>query len=343
MRYRVLIPDRLPPPADIESEVFGPGSEVILCQAESADQVSDEVWKACDAVLAWDLCDYDRQLLASMKNCKIIVRVGAGFDNVDVQAASELGITVCNVPDYGTNDVADHTMALMLSLMRGVPALARSALDGAWNWSGARALRRITGSHLGVIGLGRIGTAVALRAKGFGLHVGFYDPYVPRGIEKSLSLIRHDSLDELAATSDIVTIHAPLTEETKGMINHTFLDSCSKEIILVNTARGPIVHANALYDALKQGRVRAAGLDVLSSEPPDRSHPLIAAWSAREPWIVDRLVITPHVAFYNTESYREMRYKAATEALRVLRGDTPHNQVVDRFRKQSTMERQEIL
>lgn len=323
----ILIPDRLEPPADVEQAVFGPAARILTPGARHEAEIADEVWASADAVLAWHDLRFTADLLAKLRRCKVIVRIGVGYDNVDLEAAGRLGIAVCNVPDYGTADVADHAMALLLALARGVCAFSEQvrAADDNWHWQAAGPLRRLAGSTLGIIGLGRIGTAVALRAKAFGMRVAFYDPYLPDGQDKALGVERCDELDELLAQADAVTIHTPLTDETRGMADAAFFATLKPGALFVNTARGPIVDLDALAGALRAGRLRGAGLDVLPQEPPDPAHPLIRAWRARELWVAHRLIITPHGAFYNEESYREMREKAAQEAKRVLDGRPARN------------------
>jgi lactate dehydrogenase-like 2-hydroxyacid dehydrogenase len=322
MKHLVIIPDRLKSNADIEKKVLD-NSEIELFGAVESKQIPDSIWEKCNAVLAWHEIQYDRELLSKMKNCKVIVRVGVGYDNVDLKAAEDFGIMVCNVPDYGTDDVADHAMALMLSLCRGLFIYNDSAKNNIWKWESGNELRRIKGSTLGIIGLGRIGTAVALRAKSFGLNVRFYDPYKPYGYEKTFSIERDESLFDLAKNSNIISIHTPLTDGTKMMINKGFFDSCNRNTIFINTARGQIVNLDDLYEAMIDDRVLFTGMDVLPIEPPDQNHPLIKEWLTNNGVLKNRIIITPHSAFYNQESYIEMRRKAAEEAKRVLNNQKP--------------------
>jgi phosphoglycerate dehydrogenase-like enzyme len=323
----VLIPDRLSPPPDVEQEVLGDGVEVVVCSARNAAEISDDTWARADAVLAWHDLRFTPHVLSKLKRCRVLVRVGVGVDNVDLRAAGERGIIVCNVPDYATADVADHAMALMLALSRGLLAFSEQVRGAPahWRWETAGALRRLAGSTLGIIGLGRIGTATALRAKAFDFRVAFYDPYVPDGFDRALGLTRCDELADLLAQADLLSIHTPLTPQTEGMAGVEFFARLRPGAIFVNTARGAIVNLDALTEALRSGRLRAAGLDVLPQEPPDPHHPLIRAWRDREPWVAHRLILTPHAAFYCHESYREMRAKAALEARRVLAGQEPRN------------------
>jgi lactate dehydrogenase-like 2-hydroxyacid dehydrogenase len=237
-------------------------------------------------------------------------------------------IIVCNVPDYGTNDVADHSFALLLSLVRGVDIYNHQLKRNMqWEWTTAGELHRLTDLTFGIIGLGRIGTASALRAKSFGMNVVYYDPYVPDGKDKALQITRVHFLNELLEKADIISLHTALTDETKYMVNKDFFKYTKKNSILINTSRGQIIDLDALYNALLGNVLQAAGLDVLPKEPPDSTHSLIQAWRAEEDWLAGRLLITPHAAFYNHESFIEMRTKAAEEALRILEGGQPKNQV----------------
>jgi len=323
----VLIPDRLQPPADVETTVFGEDAIIHTPEATTSDQISDSLWSKADIILAWHDLYFDRELLSKLTSCEILVRVGVGFDNVNIEAADDLGIPVCNVPDYGTNDVADHTLSLMLSLWRGLPHYndrIRRSNDG-WKWETDISMRRLTDARLAIIGLGRIGTAVARRAKAFGMDVVAYDPYVPDGYEKSLNIYRERELEFTIENADIVTFHTPLTHETEQMADSTFFDHLRDDAVLVNTARGKIVDLDALYNELKSRGVRAAGLDVLEKEPPDPEHPLIEAWRQQSPWIRGRLVLTPHSAFYCDEAITEMRTKAALTAREYLENGTLRN------------------
>lgn len=337
----ILIPDRLRPPADIEQEVFGPNVSIHTPCALHTSEIKDKLWADTDAILAWHELQFTTDVIEKLEHCRVIVRIGVGFDNVDLKSAGRRGIYVCNVPDYGTNDVADHAMALILTLSRGVYEFSEQVRksNNNWHWDAAGSLRRLWGSTLGIIGLGRIGTATALRAKSFGMRVLFYDPYILDGQDKALGVIRRYDLQDLLSEADVVSFHTPLTSETQSMANAKFFSILKQGAILVNTARGAIVDFDALTEALRSGRLRAAGLDVLPQEPPDPNHPLIKAWYAREPWIAYRLIITPHAAFYCQEAYWEMRMKAALEAKRVLNGKPPRNCVNHEWLKTNKVER----
>ncbi len=274
---------------------------------------------------------YDAGLMQQLKRCKLIIRMGVGFDNVAIRAAGELGIAVCNVPDYCTTDVADHAVALILAFTRGILALSASVQANEWRWDQVSTLRRLAGSTLGIIGLGRIGTAVAMRAKGLEMKVLFYDPYLREGIDKSLGIGRCYDVKELLPRSDVVSMHVPLTDETRDMANENFFRAMRPGSLFINTARGKIFVSSALHGALKSGHLSAAGLDVWPVEPPPENDPLIKAWRAGEPWIRDRFTLTPHAAFFCKDSWEELRTKAALEVKRVLQGEKPRACVNDEW------------
>jgi D-3-phosphoglycerate dehydrogenase/C-terminal binding protein len=253
---------------------------------------------------------------------KALVRSGVGFDALDLEGWGRHGVAVFNVPDYGTSEVADHAIALMLALARGTATYHDSLrTDPAAGWSppAAPAVRRLRDSVFGIVGLGRIGLAAATRARGFGMQIAFYDPYLPSGMEIAVGARRCRSIDELMGIADVLSLHAPASDETRGLIGTRTLGAAKRGLILVNTARGSLVDLDALYDALKDGSVAAAGLDVLPKEPADPEHRLIAAWRNREPWLDGRLTLSPHAAFYSPASLKDMRTKSIETVLRCLK------------------------
>lgn len=306
-------------PGDREIEIASMGE---LGKAEFCDaftEVTDDQWASCDAlVCAPDVPAEYREKLA---RCRIFVTPKVGFDNIDLAAWGALGIPVCNVPDYGTQEVADHAMALALSLMKGITFHTRELKQdprGKWRPALNPYGKRLSVSTFGVVGLGRIGTAATLRAKAFGMDCVVYDPYITNGSELALGVRRVHSLTDLFSQCDVVSIHAPLSGETNKLINREVLAASKPGLILINTARGPIVDLDALYEAMKADQVQAAGLDVLPEEPADPEHPLIRAWADNEDWIDHRLLITPHSAFFTPESVYDMRYKGGEVALTYL-------------------------
>lgn len=296
---------------DIEREVAGPNVTFDILRPNGGG-ISIEAVSSADAILnCRSRHGLPASLVAQMGRTRIVVQAGVGFNHIDIEACAKRGIPVCNTPDYGTREVADHTVALALSLLRGVTAYndRLRARDDSWSTQSLPLppIRRIAGQVLGVVGLGRIGTAVANRAKAFEMQVIFHDPFVAPGQELALNLQRATTLQELLAQADILTLHCPLTARTENLIDDAAVAAMKPGAILINTARGRIVDLDAVEAGLRSGRLCAAGLDVLPTEPVDRGHSLIAAWLAREAWLEGRLILSPHAAFYTPESLADMR------------------------------------
>ena len=255
------------------------------------------------------------EVLDALPRCRLVVRYGVGVDNVDVEAAAARGVWVANVPDYGRDEVADHTLALALSVLRGVVALDRSVHEGSWDLEPVRPLRRLSRLTWGVVGCGAIGTAVAGRAAGLGMRVLGYDV---AGV-RSDPPIERVPLEELLSRSDLVSLHAALTRDSHHLIDADALARMRPAAWLVNTARGGLVDSAALLAALDAGALAGAALDVLETEPPDD-----LGWRlARHP----RVVATPHAAWYSEEAFHTLKTEVAREALRVLEGDRPRSPV----------------
>ncbi|SFE97642.1 C-terminal binding protein [Alteribacillus iranensis] len=256
-----------------------------------------------------------------------MVRFGVGYENFDLQYAKEKGIYVCNNPDYGTDEVSDTAITMIMNIARGVTRYdyrARSYRD-TWQANVNPAIKRNSSTVVGFVGAGRIGGSTILKANAMNFQTVFFDPYKERGHEKLLSSSRVESLDELLAMSDIVSIHSPLTEETTGMVDEEFISKMKEGASLVNTGRGKILkHTDVIYDALHSGHLANAALDVMPDEPP-KDDKLIKAWGNREEWLDGRLLINPHTAFYSEQSFLELRQKAARTALMIAQGKRPHN------------------
>lgn len=261
-------------------------------------------------------------LVEGMSQVKIIVQAGVGTNHIDIAACSAKGIPVCNVPDYGTREIADHAIAMLLNLRRGIAAYDERIRSNATGWSpfslSVAPIKRLGGQKFGIVGLGCIGTAVALRAKAFGLDVGFFDPFAPPGTDLSLGISRFELIDDLWASSDAVSLHCPLTDATRNLVNHDTIGQMKFGAVLINTSRGEVVNLDALETGMRNGTIGGAGLDVISTEPPDRFHPLIKAWIDREEWLEGRLFITPHAAFYAPESVLDLRRLAIKTTLDFL-------------------------
>ena len=308
--YKIGITDYVKPPYTIEQNAFNKEVEFIQLQLDQKD--INPIIEECDALLVWN-AKIDKNIIKRLKNCKIIVRYGVGFDAVDINELNQVLIPLCNTPDYGTEEVADTTLALIMSLHRSVyqyDSIAKNN-DYSWTKNSYRPIRRSNQTTVGIIGIGRIGTAVINRLKNFGFTIIGYDPYQPSGHEKAIGYQRINNLEELLNKSDIVSIHTPSTGETKEMVDINFFKSMRKGSIFINTARGNILKdLDCLYEALKNDYINSVGLDVLPQEPP-RKHPLIEDWKEGKDWIKGRLIINPHSSYYSLDSWEEMRYKAA--------------------------------
>lgn len=329
-QFKVLVPDVQFPDLDIERGVTGHAVAYQIFHETQADRIPDEEWRSCDAVLVWHRMKIDAAVVAKLDKCKMIVRVGVGFDNVDVAACSRRGIPVSNVPNYGTTEVADHALALLLSLVRGIDgyqARLRLNLQEGFVAENAPVVRRIRGRTFGAVGMGRIGTAIARRAQAFDMRVIFFDPYLSEGSDLALGYERVRSLPELLQRSDIVSLHTPLNAETRSMINANAFEYMKENAILINIARGGLVDLDALHDALRANKLAAAGLDVLPQEPPSATSPLLAAWQESESWLDGRLAITPHAAFYSEAGYIDMRTFSAETLKAWLLDNTLRNNV----------------
>ena len=303
-----------PDEAELERAHY-PGVEFILQRtpAGSLAPVTPAALAEADAVINYSATPLVGAKPAEFAKAKVAVRAGVGFDNLDLAGWGARNVPVCNVPDYGTTEVADHAIALMLALTRGTSAYGPSLIEGgpkSWHFSNGPLVRRHRGATFGVIGLGRIGLAAARRAAAFDMRVVFYDPHLESGVDLSTGYERVHSLEELMRRCDVVTVHAPLSPETKGMLGQSAFAAAKPGLIVINTARGPIIDLDALEAALRDGKIAGAGIDVLPNEPSDMDHPLFAAWRRREDWIAERLVVTPHAAFYSPASMVDLRLKS---------------------------------
>jgi C-terminal binding protein len=314
-RPLVVVTDHLAE-AGVERAVLDPVADLLLLQTYDEADVAARAADA-DVLLVFHDIKLTERSIATLTKCRGIVRCGVGFDNVDLKAAGSRGIVVCNVPDYGTEEVADHALLLLLALARRLLPAEQSVRAGRWDPTTVFGAPRLRGRTLGLIGCGRIGTAMALRAKALGMRVVFYDPFKPDGLEKSLGVERCWRLEDLLTQSQFLSLHCPLTAETRHILNAETLARLPAGAYVINTARGPCIDVPALVDAVDSGHVAYAGLDVVEREPLDderlRRHP--------------RVLLTPHTAFYSVEAFAEMRTKGAEEALRLLRGEPVRNLV----------------
>ncbi|MDJ0957967.1 MAG: C-terminal binding protein [Arenicellales bacterium] len=294
------------------------------------DHVSLDPDEDVEVVLVWRY-RIDDAFLDRFPNLKGVVRYGVGTENVDFEAVSKRGIVFCNTPDYGVDEVALTAISFVLYFDRAIETYnwkCKGFQDGSWQQNTETRLQRAKQSLVGCLGAGRIGSLFLLKARALGFKTVFYDPYKPSGHEKVLGADRTDSLDELLKCSDYVSIHVSLTEETKGMVNAAFVDKMKTGSYLINTARGTVLNGlDFLVDPLKSKQLGGIALDVLPHEPPQNGQ-LIDAWRREEIWTRGRVLINPHTAFYSQQAFKEMRTKAAKNAVRILRGQQPLNQLI---------------
>ena len=318
-RFNVVITDVMTDALDPEKSVLSGLADVTSIGAVSEADLAGVVEDA-DAIMMYHSITMSRATIERLTRCRLIVRCGVGFDNVDHAFARCRGIPVSNVPDYGTEEVADSAIGLMLSLTRGINMLNSGLRAGLlpWDHSGVAPLRRLRARQLGIVGLGRIGTATAVRAKALGVKVAFYDPYKQDGYDKALGLHRFSTLEEMLGESYAVSMHCPLNSDTRHMINARTLEFLPPGSYLINTARGLVVDTAAIPDAIRSGRLAGAAIDVLEKEPPPADDPLIAAWRDPAHPAHHRVIVNSHSAFYSEEGLMEMRMKGAEACRRAL-------------------------
>jgi D-3-phosphoglycerate dehydrogenase / 2-oxoglutarate reductase len=280
-------------------------SETHSPEAQAAMQSADAVMVTIQPVRA--------DLIGTLERCKLICRVGTGLDSIDLDAAAQQGIWVTYVPDYSIDEVSTHAISLLLAQARGIPQLIASTRAGKWDNTSAGIVYRLNEQTLGLLGCGRIGQAVAKKGKGLGLRVIAHDPYMDEQTLRSVGVEPVD-FDTLLAESDFITLHSPLTEANRHIINAASLAKMKPTAYLINTARGPLIDEDALLQAVRAGQIAGAALDVLTVEPPSPDNPLL-----HEPHIF----VTPHTAWYSEAAKVDVRVRGAEEVVRVLRGEPP--------------------
>ncbi len=309
----ILEPEGLYPDNAVEEPVLAGEARVLRGAARaSLAELPDELCAQADGLMTLRL-PVPADQIARFPKLRVVCRMGVGYDRVDRAECARRGITVANIPDYGTEEVADHAVALALGLRRGLflhHETQRATPPAAWGVIGTPLIRRLSVQRFAVLGLGRIGTAVALRAKAFGFEVVFFDPGLPNGADRALGIRRAPSLAALMAQADVLSIHAPLTRNTRDLVGAAELALLPAGAVVVNTARGPILDIDALEAGLRSGHIAGAGLDVIPVEPPVEPVPnLLRAYRAREKWLEGRLVVTPHSAFHTPEAWDDIRLK----------------------------------
>jgi len=309
--YKVVISDQVFPTVDIERDLLADiGAELHIASGDVDDVMA--VAGDADAILNTYL-PWSAESIGRLQKCRIIARYGIGYDNVDLDAAREAGIVVTNVPDYSVEEVATHGLALILASLRKVVGADRAVRAGEWSVDHFRPIHRLSTLSVGLVGYGRIARKIAAPLAALGARILAHDPYLQPGPDMPPLL----PLGVLLEEADIVSLHLPLTEETRGIIGESALQGMRDGAILVNTSRGPLVDLDALGAALRSGKLSAAALDVFDTEPvdPDRIDD------------IPNLIATPHMAYYSEEALQESQRKAATQVIKVLTGDQPDYQV----------------
>jgi D-3-phosphoglycerate dehydrogenase len=312
---KVAVADSVFPNLDPARAVVARIGADLQLASDSTPEAILKIAADADAVLV-TYAKITADMIRQLTRCRIVSRFGIGVDNVDIAAASAKGIVVTKVPDYCIDEVSDHAMALLLAAVRKIPFSNRQVHGGVWKMPEVVPIRRLRGSVLGLVGFGRIPQLVAPKAKAFGLRVVAYDPFVPADVFKNAG-VDGVSFEELLKISDYVSVHSPLTPETKGLFNAETFRKMKPGSYIVNTARGPIIDEAALAAALDAKQIAGAALDVMTQEPPGSS-PLFGR---------DNVIVTPHTSFYSEEALVDLQTKAAEEVVAVLSGKPPRNPV----------------
>ena len=310
--FTVVMTDHAWPDLGVETSLFSPlGISVTAAHCRT----EDEVVRICAGAHALGVihAPVTGKVIDTLPECKVISMSAVGYNSVDVEAVTDAGILLVNCPDYCVEEAADHTLALILSCVRGIFLFDRRIREQIWDYRSAGMLHRTSDWTLGLLGFGRIARSVARRALGFGMTVQAFDPGKDQAAMDE-GRVGKVSLEELLATSDVVSIHVPLTEETRGMIAGPQFGMMKNSAFIVNASRGRIIDEEALLRALTDGTIRGAALDALEKEPPDFSSPLMN---------LGNVLITPHAAFYSEESVEEVRTRAARAIVDVFRGRLP--------------------
>ena len=314
-QYKILVTDctwSIEPERQVLAEI---GAEVILAESGTGEPI-DRLVSQVDGILT-DQYPITGDLINAAERCKAIARYGVGFEKVDLDAATASGIVVTNVPAYCIDEVTDHAMALLLACARKIPTFDRGVKGGNWDRNIGPPMRRIRGKTLGIIGFGRIGRLIVSKAKAFGLEVIVFDEYISQTVVEGEGATQV-ALPELLARSDFITIHAPLTTETHGLLGEQEFQQMKSTAYVINSARGGIINTVALHRALAEAWIAGAALDVLPEEPPNPDEPLLE---------LENIILTPHVAFLSEESGYDLQVAAATELARVLAGQMPESVV----------------
>jgi len=309
----IVSDDRFGKDYRIEASVLSAAGVRLELLEDESDEAFLRAARTADGILV-NLRKIDSGVIDGLENCRVLARYGVGYDNVDVEAASRAGIWVANVPDYCVEEVSDQALALLLACARLTVVKDKAIRAGKWNYLGGMRINRIRGSTLGIVGYGAIGRRTHQKASGLSFgEVLVCDPYVDAEVIEAAGGRKRD-LREVAARCDFLSVHAPLTPDTRHLISKELVESMKPTAILVNTSRGPILDEAALCSALRDGRIRAAGLDVFETEPLPSASPLR---------LLDNVVLSDHCAYYSEEAIAELKEKAARNIVSVLRDGKP--------------------
>ncbi|GGC83774.1 dehydrogenase [Thalassobacillus devorans] len=316
MQFKVLLTDHEFKHLAYEEEVFeeaGVTINFVKAQCKTEEEVIEHA-KDADAILN-QYAPVSRRVIESLEKCKIISRYGVGVNTIDIEAAKKKDIVVANVPDYGMEEVSNHALALILSWARKVTLLNNEVKKGNWDFKLGVPIHRFDNQTVGVLGFGRIPRCLMDKVKPLGFKLAAYDPFVPAE-EMEKAGVRKMELEEIIEKADYISIHVPLIKDTFHLINKERLNKMKPNAVIINTARGPIVDEAALAEALAEGTIAGAALDVTEEEPISLSSPLLG---------MDNVLITPHSAWYSEEAMVELRRKAALNIVQVLTGEkTPY-------------------
>lgn len=319
-KYKVVFTDHEFGKVDIERKILNPiGAEVIDLQSKDPETIKKHCRDA-DALLNL-YAKLTSDVIKEFTQCKIIVRLGVGFDNVDLPTATEKGIYVANVRDYGNHEVSTHAIALLLSCARKTVWLNDSTKKRNWSYSHLKPIYRLWENQvLGLVGFGKIARYAAKKAQAFGLKVYAFDPFVSAKEMHEMDVTKKEDLGELLSESDFVSVHAPLNKDTYHMISVPQFRMMKQTAYIINTARGSVIDEGALYKAVKENWIAGAGLDVMEQEPPQADNPLLD---------LENIIITPHTAYYSEESLFILRETAAKQIVEVLKEQKPPRYLVN--------------
>lgn len=315
MKAKVVITDYVWESLDVEKKTLGDLADLVPLKTKRPEEFLDAA-KDCDALLNTYAGPITAEAMARMPKCKIIARYGIGVDTIDLDAATRAGIIVTNNPSYCIEEVAEQTMALILSSARKIPFYDRMVRAGRWEVPPGKPIYRLAGRTLGLVGFGNIARAVAVRAAAFGMRVLYADPFVKEGQFDAPA--KKTELDSLLSESDFVSLHPPLTPDTRKMMNDRAFSRMKPSAFLINCARGPVVDSDALVRALDAKKIAGCALDTTDPEPLPDPHPLRGR---------DNVIINPHVAWYSEQAMAGLQAGAPGEVRRVLSGQWPLNVV----------------